>query len=57
MEIPILVWIVCGIAAGFMASGRGSGWCLWFGLGFLLGPFALHIPCLYFARLLVEISP
>jgi predicted amidophosphoribosyltransferase len=41
MAILVLVWIVCGIAAASVASGRGENGCLWFGLGFLLGPFAL----------------
>jgi len=56
MEIILLIWIVCGIAAGVIASGRGAGGCLWFGLGFLLGPlallaaFTLGSPCPYCRR-------
>ncbi len=41
MEIAILIWIVCGIAAAFVASNRGASGCLWFGLGVLFGPFGL----------------
>lgn len=41
MEIAILIWIVCGIAAGVIASNRGGSGCLWFGLGILFGPFGL----------------
>lgn len=41
--IIILVWIVCAIAAGSIASDKGHGGCLWFILGFLLGPLALLI--------------
>jgi len=42
LEIAIL-WVVCGIAASFVASGRGANGCLWFGLGILLGPIGLAI--------------
>jgi hypothetical protein len=41
--ILVLVWIVCGIAAGVIASGRNADGCLWFGLGILLGPIALAL--------------
>lgn len=41
MEIAILIWIVCGIAAAKIASDRGASGCLWFGLGMLFGPFGL----------------
>lgn len=41
MEIAILIWIVCGIAAAVVASNRGASGCLWFGLGVLFGPFGL----------------
>lgn len=41
MEIVILLWVVCGVAAGIVASNRGSGGCLWFGIGVLFGPFGL----------------
>ena len=41
MEIAILVWIICGIAAAVTASNRGASGCLWFGLGVLFGPFGL----------------
>lgn len=43
MEIAfaVLGWIVCGIAGAMVAAERGASGCLWFGLGFLLGPFGL----------------
>jgi hypothetical protein len=41
MEIVVLVWIICGIASGVIASDRHASGCLWFGLGVLFGPFAL----------------
>jgi hypothetical protein len=41
MEIALLIWLVCGIAAAIIASNRGANGCLWFGLGFLFGPFGL----------------
>lgn len=43
MEIVILIWIVCGIAAAVIASNRGADGCLWFGLGILFGPIGLAI--------------
>lgn len=41
MEILIFFWIVCGIAAAFVASSRGADGCLWCFLGTLLGPIGL----------------
>jgi hypothetical protein len=41
MEILILIWIVCGIAAAAIASNRGANGCLWFGFGVLFGPIGL----------------
>src|ERR1700722_12861868 len=41
MEFAILIWILCGIAAAFIASSRRANGCLWFGLGILFGPFGL----------------
>ena len=43
MAIAILLWVVCGIAAAFVASSRGASGCLWFGLGVLLGPLGLAL--------------
>jgi predicted amidophosphoribosyltransferase len=37
----LLLWIVCGIGAGVIATNRNANGCLWFGLGVLFGPFAL----------------
>lgn len=41
MEVAILIWIVCGFGAGWVASSRGRGGCAWFAIGFLLGPIGL----------------
>ncbi len=43
MEIALLLWVVCGIAATFIAQSRGANGCLWFGLGVLLGPLGLAL--------------
>src|ERR1035441_10374333 len=44
MEIVlVLLWVVCGVAAGVIASGRNASECLWFGLGVLLGPIGLAL--------------
>lgn len=40
-DLIILFWLLCGIAAAFIASKRGANGCLWFGLGILFGPFGL----------------
>ena len=39
--IAIVVWIFCGIGAGFVAKDRGADGGMWFAVGFLLGPFGL----------------
>lgn len=41
LPIVLIIWIFCGIGATFVASSRGANGCLWFGLGFILGPFGL----------------
>ena len=41
MGIVILVWIVCGVAAAFVAENRGASGFLWFILGVVLGPLGL----------------
>lgn len=41
--VIVLLWIVCGIGAGLIASNRGANGCLWFGLGVLLGPLGLAV--------------
>lgn len=41
MELLLLIWLACGIAAGMIASNKGNSGCLWFGLGILLGPLGL----------------
>jgi hypothetical protein len=42
MEFGILFWILCGLAAGFIAGtkGRSAAWAL---LGFLFGPLGLLV--------------
>jgi hypothetical protein len=37
----VLAWLAFGFAAAYVASRRGAGGCLWFGLGILLGPIGL----------------
>jgi predicted amidophosphoribosyltransferase len=37
----VLFWLLCGIAASFIASSRGANGCLWAFLSFLLGPIGL----------------
>ena len=39
----LTIWLLCGIGAAIVASNRGSGGCLWFGLGVLLGPVGLAL--------------
>ena len=36
-----VVWILCGVFAAMIASGKGQGGCSWFIGGFLFGPLAL----------------
>jgi hypothetical protein len=42
-EVVLLIWIICGIAAGIVGTQRGANGCLWFGLGFLSGPIGLAV--------------
>ena len=39
----VIIWILCGIGAGFVAINRGASGYLWFALGFLFGPFGLAV--------------
>jgi RNA polymerase subunit RPABC4/transcription elongation factor Spt4 len=41
--VLVLLWVICGIAAGMIATGRNANGCLWFGLGILLGPIGLAL--------------
>ena len=41
MEVAILVWIVCGVAAAFVAENRGASGLLWFFLSVVFGPLGL----------------
>lgn len=40
MEV-MLLWLLSGLTAGFIASNKGSSFVLWFALGILLGPFGV----------------
>lgn len=39
----VVIWIICGIFAGIIASSKGRSGCGWFLLGFLLGPLGLIV--------------
>lgn len=41
MELLLLIWLGCGVAAMFIASSKGRSGCGWAILGFLLGPIGL----------------
>ena len=43
MNTAILVWVVCGVAAAFLAESRGANGFPWFLLGILFGPFGLAL--------------
>jgi predicted amidophosphoribosyltransferase len=43
MEIVIVFWLLCGVAAAIVAGNRGANGCLWFGLGVLLGPIGFAL--------------
>lgn len=38
----LIFWIICGIVAGMIGSGKGQG-CFGFIIGFLLGPIGIII--------------
>jgi len=42
----VLIWLVCGIAAAVIASGKGRSAGGWFLLGILIGPFGLIVAAL-----------
>jgi len=37
----VVIWIVCGIASGIVASKKGRNGCGWIALGVILGPLGL----------------
>lgn len=41
LEAAVMVWLLFGIFAAVLASGKGRSGCGWFILGFLLGPIGL----------------
>jgi len=56
MDIAVIIWLVCGIAAAIIGSQKGEG-CAAFFFAFLLGPLGLLLaifssgnrkPCPYF---------
>jgi hypothetical protein len=42
MELAV-IWVICGLVAGAIASGKHHNGCGWTILGVLLGPLALLI--------------
>ena len=43
MEFALLIWLLCGIAAAVVGSGRGANGCLWFAVGVALGPIGFAL--------------
>ena len=43
MEIFVLIWVICGVCSGVVASGKGRSGAAWFLFGLLLGPFGLLV--------------
>ena len=41
MEVIVVIWAVCGLIAGAIASGKGRSGCGGFAIGFLLGPLGI----------------
>jgi len=41
MEFAVVIWLMCGVIAAVVASGKGRSGCGWFAIGFLLGPLGL----------------
>ena len=41
MELTIIFWIMCAIAAAFVAHNRGARGLVWFFLGILFGPIGM----------------
>lgn len=37
----VLVWVVCGVIAMMIATGKGRSGCGWFVIGVLLGPLGI----------------
>ena len=46
----LLIWIVCGMAAGALMSKKGRSWNAGFVLGFLLGPIGVVIALVFRAN-------
>lgn len=45
MELAIVLWIMCGITTGIIASAKGMHAGLWVIIGIALGVFGLIIVC------------
>lgn len=43
MELFVILWLGCGVAAALVASNKGQSGCGGFALGVLLGPIGLVI--------------
>jgi hypothetical protein len=41
MEAALTLWIVCGLAAGWVAQTRGASIARWFLAGVILGPLGI----------------
>lgn len=39
----LIIWAIFGTAAGVVASNRGGGGCIWFFIGFMLGPIGFAL--------------
>lgn len=37
----LLIWLICGVLAGAIATSKGRSGCGWLVLGVLFGPFAI----------------
>jgi hypothetical protein len=43
VHIILGFWVLCGIGAAIVASNCGRNGCLWFAIGFILGPIGLAL--------------
>jgi hypothetical protein len=41
----VVIWIICAIVSGVIASSRGLSGCLYSFLGFIIGPFGVLMAC------------
>lgn len=50
------IWLLCAVIASAAASGRGLNGCLWFAIGFFLGPFGVLLALLWPANRPVQVA-